>query len=90
MGRYGRGPLFFALVDLLLEGGGEGVAEEDAASVEGDRLAAGEAEAGRCLGGGGLEFLGEADGQFGQQALQGGLRDDRVGRHGSGPPEGSP
>ena len=64
-------PLFFPLGDLLLEGGGQGVAEQDAAPVEGDRFAASEAEAGRCPGGGGLEFLGEGDGLFGQQALQG-------------------
>src|SRR5207244_1188150 len=47
--RFERGPLFLALVDLLLEGGGEGVAQELATLIQQESFAGVEDGASGCL-----------------------------------------
>src|SRR5262249_46221301 len=71
-----RGPLFFALAEQLLQGAGQGVAQELTALVEQEQLAAVEDLATRRGCGGALEFHGEGEGLLDELTLEVGLRDD--------------
>jgi hypothetical protein len=81
MCRCARAPLFFGVVGVALEGGGQAVAEELAAAVEEEGLAGVEDAAQRGLPGVGLEPAGEIQGHLDDLPLQGGLGEDRRFRH---------
>jgi len=70
MCRYGQGPLFFGAVDLLVEGGSEGVTKELTALVEKKGLTSiNDGASGRvvcCL----FQFLGHLQGHLDNLALQ--------------------
>jgi hypothetical protein len=81
MCRYARDPLFFGVVGVTLEGGGEAVAEELASAVEEEGLAGVEDAADGGLLGMGLELAGEVQGHLDDLLLQRGLGEDRRFRH---------
>jgi hypothetical protein len=81
MCRYGRGPLFFGVVGLALESGGQRVAEELSALAQEKGLAGGEGAPQRSLGGLRFQFGGQVEGHLGDLTLQRRFGQQRRFRH---------